>query len=144
METLFSGLFELFHLYAPALADHLLGLGADCDYTGPILYNTIGLAMLGITAVSVALYYLVLMRPSLAKTSAWVITLIINAIIVAIVAFSLPSNNISADAICLDQPFGYGDIAAFSAIVAFWSAVVFFLLSLGARFISPVGRYIPF
>lgn len=144
MESLFSALFELFHLYSPALADHLLGLGADCDYSGSILYNTVGLSMIGITLVAVAIYYKVLMRPSLAKVGSWVVALIINALVVAIVAFSLPSNSISADAVCPDQTFTYTDIAVFSVIVAFWSAVLFFLLSLAARYISPVGRYIPF
>lgn len=133
MKELFASIYEwfgLFPLYSRDLGDHLRGWDITCsEYIGTPWYNYVGLIMIIITLFFYLLQYHIIDSPKFkAKHHWWIIALII-VILNFFIAFTIPFNSLQAGNYCNQLSFTVSDCVGFGFSNAFWSFVLFLLLT---------------
>ncbi len=114
--------------YATDLGDHLRGLDVNCkEFIGTNLYFNVFITMLGINVFLFILMYLVIDRftTKFSTKGSWWIVAIIGLLINFAIAYSLPG---TVDR-CSHLRITNGDLVLFGVANAFWSLVVFALLT---------------
>lgn len=143
--------FESF--YGTNLSDHLWGWqDATQSYTGPLLYNSIGLYTLIISAIFMVLYYYVLNHPRFNKPWHWLIVAAINSVVALFLGYwqslSELQNGRIAQSLLYDGD-GYALISTsncwgFGVANMFVAFIFFFVLSLLFHWWSSNAKYSPF
>jgi hypothetical protein len=140
MNDFFSQLYELFG------SNYIEGF-SDSLYDGGV-YTSTSIAMLTVAFLGMVLLYYVYfnwLRTTNSKT-AWLIWLVIVALINGIVAYSLSYSALFGIFAGQNQdlPYGFGLFAGFSIINFVWSLVFSFVFSILIKGGSPHGKATPF
>lgn len=153
MEQILESFYLLFDgLYSESLRNYLSGY--DCSsasFSGANVYAEIGVITIGIVIVSSFLYYK-LFDPTMGKSLKWSISLSVSALIAMAWAYytvSIAENKgIIGECLLQDEEgntlISFMDYFGFSLSNAIIAAVLYFIVSLGMKYISTNNRYIPF
>ena len=99
-----------------------------------------------VSFIIVILYYYVIDRPKTAKLSVWLIFLFLNAIILAVVGYTVANNTIVDDYLSagLPVPDYSQDLIYFSAMNFLIAALFFLLFSILLKWKSQNSSHVPF
>ena len=94
MENVLGNIYCWFErLFGLNLAEHLWGYDGE-DYTGAIVFNTVGVITMIISLLIVLTYYYVINHPRFASFWSWMIVLLVNGIVNFFVAYSWVKNDL--------------------------------------------------
>ena len=145
---LIAPLFESLGLYSTnnGLGEHLKGMGLDCnDYSRQSTYNLIALYLIVINSLIIINYYYGLFnRIPFNRLQAWLINVLMGAIILLVIAWSYPHQDLTAGAYCKDLKINSSDCAGFAITAAIYSVLWSFLLSMAIKWKSPINKKLPF
>ncbi|MBC9934183.1 hypothetical protein [Chitinophaga qingshengii] len=141
-------LFESLGLYSDAngLGEHLRGLDVSCTgFTGASIYNQVFIWLFVInTAIVVNYYYLAFNRRPWNKAWKWALNILIGALLVAGIAYTLPHNDLETNNICQQLGVTNSDCIGFATAAAIYSLVWSFVLSMVIKWKSGVNKKVPF
>lgn len=143
LKDIFATIYELaIAFYGDNLGSYLYGL---CNNGDGGLYAQVGLSMVTITFICCGLFYFVFTNAKWFKFGHWFFFLLIGALLTGVVTFLLPYLDFTQGLVCPQFLFEIEDIIFFGIVNVLLSAILFFLLSLGFRYIGkPQARYTPF
>lgn len=104
------------------------------------------LITVGVTLLTVLIYYYAVDRPATSNLKAWSIFLIANAVILAFVAYSVAKNTLVDEYLGANQniPDYETDFLYFSLTNAFFTSILFLIISILVKFKSTNSSHIPF
>lgn len=129
--------YDVFKIYSKDFYDDLL------NYDFAILT---AIVTVGVSLLIVLIYYYVIDRPATGKLKIWILFLLGNALILAIVAYNIANNTIVDAYAAANQntPDYSNDLLYFALTNACFSTVLFFFMSLPAKLKSTNSSHIPF
>jgi hypothetical protein len=133
MKEFFANIYEWFGLlplFSRDLGDHLRGWDITCsEYIGTPWYNYIGSIMIIVTLFFYALQYHIIDSSRFKAKHHWWIIAFIIVILNFLIAFAIPFNSLQAGDYCNQLYFTASDCVGFGFSNAFWSFVLFLLLT---------------
>ena len=133
MVDFFAAIFEWFGFipfYSTDLGNHLRGWDITCtDYIATPWYVNIGWILVVITALIYVLLYHIIDSSKLNKKGHWWIFALILTVIVFLISFSIPFNDLQTDNYCNQLEINVGDCIGFGFSSALWSLILFIIIS---------------
>ncbi|NII26667.1 hypothetical protein HB364_16380 [Pseudoflavitalea sp. X16] len=142
------GLFEALGLYSAqnGLGEYLQGLDVECnDYTRQSIYNIVFICLFGInTLIMLNYYYGLFNRRPFNRWWWWFINCLAGSVIVFVIAFIIPNNDLSTGNYCKDLQMNTSDCMGFAFTSAIFSFVWCLVLTFLIKWKSSVNRKVPF
>lgn len=148
---IYGNILNLLQLYSDALDRYLLGWDCNADaWADTILYNRFGLIAILTSAILAGFYYYV-WCPVRRQRLWWFLLLLINAIVNAIIGFTLLNSDYEEGLIgdCLiyddngQQVIDTMDFVWFGFVNAILAIVLFYFFSWAIKWGSRTGKYYP-
>lgn len=140
--------FEALGLYSTqnGLGEHLRGLDIECnDYTGQSIYNLIFIYLFAINSIIVLNYYYGLFnKVPWNLWWKWILNILVGAVIMFVIAFMYPNNDLSTGNYCKDLQMSTSDCVGFGITAFIYSIVWSCILSFLIKWKSSVNRKVPF
>ena len=141
-------LFESFGLYSSqnGLGEHLRGLDIKCvDYTAQSIYTIVFISLFVINGIIMLNYYYGLLnRIPFNRWWWWLINVLAGALILFIIAYTYPNNDLSTGNYCNQLHMSSSDCAGFGFTAAIYSIIWCLLLSLFIKWKSSINKKSPF